>query len=206
MTSTLDRAWSDLPVRSDFVPFLYESVFHIAAAKRHRNVAFGEPLIAATRLPDDVAEATSKAPDAITTSVELPFFAFTTPSGATKSTKSMIDKSTAVTVFPETYAPGPYRSRAKIGDRDLGSDAFVVNYDHSEDTMKVVSDDDKAKLATNNRVHFSPSLDELRERMFGAESVTELWAILMTAFVAFLIFELLLTRRAIRRGYGGDAI
>lgn len=206
MTSTLDRTWSDLPVRSDFVPFLYESVFHIASAQRHRNVAFGEPLIAAAKLPADAMAAAAPSPDDANSKVVAPEFTFTSPSGATKIVKSVTEKSTAAAVFTETFSPGAFRSQAMLGDRELASDAFVVNYDHSEDVMKVVTADDRAKLATNDRVRFSQSLEELRERMFGAESVTELWALLMTVFVVFLILELLLTRRAIRRGYGGDAI
>lgn len=206
MTSTLDRTWSDLPVRSDFVPFLYESVFHIASAQRHRNVAFGEPLIAAAKLPADAIAAEVPSPDDANSKVVAPEFTFTTPSGATKVVKSVTEKSAAAAVFTETFSPGAFRSQAMLGDRELASDAFVVNYDHSEDVMKAVTADDRARLATNDRVRFSQSLEELRERMFGAESVTELWALLMTVFVVFLILELLLTRRAIRRGYGGDAI
>ncbi len=201
MASTIDRQWSDLPIRSDFVPFVYESIFHIASARQRRNVSFGEPLIAAARLPREVISDAAFDPLKTTTA-----FTVTTPSGEVVPLSGKIEKSTTAAVFANTFAPGPFRTTVRLGDRELGSDAFVVNYDHSENAMSLISADDKAKLATNDRVRFSESLAELRERMFGAESVTELWAILMTFFVLFLIFELLLTRRAIRRGYGGDAI
>jgi hypothetical protein len=42
--------------------------------------------------------------------------------------------------------------------------------------------------------------------MYGDESVTELWAVLLAVFLLFLIAELLLTRRTIRKGYGGEAL
>ncbi|MFN9719569.1 MAG: hypothetical protein ACK58L_12795, partial [Planctomycetota bacterium] len=204
MASTIDRQWSDLPIRSDFVPFMYESIFHIASNRQRRNVSFGEPLIAAARLPREPAPEIAAPPqDPAKIATE---FLFTTPSGSVIPVMGTIDKATTAAVFTETCTTGPFRTLAKMGDRELASDAFVVNYDHTENTMSLISVDDKAKLATNDRVRFSATLNELREQMFGAESITELWAALMTIFVLFLIFELLLTRRAIRRGYGGDAI
>ena len=85
-------------------------------------------------------------------------------------------------------------------------DAFVVNYDHSEDDLTQLTDDDRARLVTNDRVRFSSSLEDLAKRMYGAESVAELWAVLLTLFLLFLVAELFLTRRAIRKGYGNDAL
>ena len=82
----------------------------------------------------------------------------------------------------------------------------MVNYDHAEDQFVPLSPDDTARLATNDRVRFTESLTELTERMYGGESITELWALLLTLFLLFLVIELLLTRRAILRGYGGEAL
>ena len=48
--------------------------------------------------------------------------------------------------------------------------------------------------------------EDLAKRMYGAESVAELWAVLLTLFLLFLVAELFLTRRAIRKGYGNDAL
>jgi hypothetical protein len=42
--------------------------------------------------------------------------------------------------------------------------------------------------------------------MYGDESITELWALLMIIFLLFLIAELLLTRRTIRKGYGSQSV
>ena len=86
------------------------------------------------------------------------------------------------------------------------TDAFVVNYNHIEDDLTQLTAADKARLATNDRIRFSTSVDDLAKRMYGDESTAELWAVLLTMFLLFLIVELVLTRRAIRRGYGNDAI
>ena len=119
---------------------------------------------------------------------------------------TITDGPAPVAVFSNTFAPGVYRVAEHIGDRSPVDDAFVVNYDHSEDQLAPLTPDDKGRLATNDRVRFSSSLEELKKRMYGDESITELWALLMIIFLLFLIAELLLTRRTIRKGYGSQSL
>ena len=212
MTSALDRSWSDLPTRSDFVPFLHEAVFHLASARRHRNVSFGEPLIARIRNPDVVsavpdAAAPGDRQKAASASIdESVGFEFTTPGEIIKAVAATRDAQALVGVLPETFVPGIYSLKVMIEEKELSRDAFVVNYDHAEDDLTQLTADDRARLATNDRVRFASNLTDLSKRMYGDESVTELWAVLMTLFLLFLIAELFLTRRAIRKGYGGEAL
>lgn len=201
MTSTLDRTWTDLPTRSDFVPFLHEAVFHVASARSRRNVHFGEPLLARFSLPSDVKQTEA--------GEELPKyeFLFTTPDNTPAPVVATQDGETLVAILPDTFAPGVYRVQSSEEDgKEPMRDAFVVNYDHAEDDLTQLNADDKARLATNDRVRFSASLEDLTKRMYGDESVTELWPVLMTLFLLFLVAELLLTRRTIRKGYGGESL
>ena len=222
MTTTMDRSWNDLPTRSDFVPFLHEAVFHVASSRSHRNVDFGEPLIA--RLHQTAG--TSPAPEpAGSDKPELQAVAeradesvrFVAPGGMTTEVRVMTEnpqsgeKQTgprdASAVFTSTFAPGVYAmSREADAAFPEQGDAFVVNYDHSEDDLTQLTADDKARLVTNDRIRFSSSLEDLAKRMYGDESVAELWAVLLTLFLLFLVAELFLTRRAIRKGYGNDAL
>jgi hypothetical protein len=202
VTTTLNREWTDLPTRSDFVPFLHEAVFHVASARSHRNVRFAEPLV--VRVP--AAKPTPDAPantDAVASETSI---VFTAPDGSETPLTARPDSQSLVAVQVNTFAPGIYQSSFAKDDAEPVRDAFVVNYDHSEDNLAQLTVDDRARLATNDRVRFSSSLDDLTKRMYGDESVTELWAILMTTFLLFLITELLLTRRAIRKGYGGESL
>ena len=207
MTSSLDRTWNDLPTRSDFVPFLYEAVFHVASARSHRNVLFAEPLL--VRLPPaaqgDGAAAKSPEANPKTPADSQPTVSFTSPDNSV-TPATITDGPAPVAVFSNTFAPGVYRVAEHIGDRSPVDDAFVVNYDHSEDQLAPLTPDDKGRLATNDRVRFSSSLEELKKRMYGDESITELWALLMIIFLLFLIAELLLTRRTIRKGYGSQSV
>ncbi len=212
MTSGLDRSWSDFPTRSDFVPFLHEAVFHLASARRHRNVSFGEPLIARilnseTKSADgDAVPVDVEQKSAVSPPEESVGFEFITPGDILKPVAATREAQALVGVLPETFVPGIYSMRAVSDETELSRDAFVVNYNHAEDDLTQLTADDKARLATNDRVRFASNLSDLSKRMYGAESMTELWAVLMTLFLLFLVTELLLTRRAIRKGYGGEAL
>jgi hypothetical protein len=197
-TSTLNRSWNDLPTRSDFVPFLHEAVFHVASPGSRRNVDFGSPLLmSAPSAGDD-----PNGGDANNTSE----FYVTPPGGQDSSIVAQQNAAALTAAYSSTFVPGVYRTELRRGETASAPDAFVVNYDHDEDRYLPISRDDQARLATNDRVHFANSMTELTQRMYGQESVTELWAFLMIAFLLFLVAELLLTRRTIRRGYGGEAL
>ncbi len=202
MTSTLDRTWNDLATRSDFVPFLHEAVFHVASSRVHRNVEFAEPLVARFASPGNSppADVNGKLDGS------LQEFNFTTPDKTVMPVTAAEDGPGVVAILADTFAPGVYQIESSADSKESLKDAFVVNYDHAEDNLAPLNADDKARLATNDRVRFSASLDELTKRMYGDESVTELWAVLLAVFLLFLIAELLLTRRTIRKGYGGEAL
>ena len=219
LTTTLDRQWSDLPTRSDFVPFLHEAVFHIASARSHRNLNSGESLVM------QISDVTSKdfaAPDSATKpagasdnpagkpaqefSSDDFQFRFVFPDGRERLVTPAEDGAERTGILAGASLPGIYRGSLLHKQQVVAEDVFVVNYDHSEDRYASRTQDDVSRLATNDRVRFAKSLDELTQRMYGDESVTELWAVLLTLFLIFLVAELALTRRVILRGYGGEAL
>lgn len=222
LTAALDRSGSDLPTRSDFVPFLHEAVFRLASSRSRRNVDCGDPLLVqhtaltdtSTALQAD-ATATATVPPAdpnnpaaaetaTARSEDPPEFRWTLPGGTEETTTAARTGSLWIGTFTDSMVPGIYSSTLQAPD--LLTERLVVNYDHAEDQFVPLSPDDTARLATNDRVRFTESLTELTERMYGGESITELWALLLTLFLIFLVLELLLTRRAILRGYGGEAL
>ncbi len=117
------------------------------------------------------------------------------------------ESSDAYRVLSDTFVPGVYdlvRKPEAASEPDPSPlDRFVVNYDHVEDDMAELSADDRARLIVHDRVRFATSLDDLRERMYGSESRTELWALLILIFPCLLIGELVLTRRMVRHGHSG---
>ncbi len=222
LTTTLDRSWNDLPTRSDFVPFLHEAVFHAASSRSHRNVDFGEPLMArlqrtdnSDRQPEPVGPAEAELQTAA--NPEDAMVTFVTPGGRTTEIRLAAENARSVgkptepraasAVFTDTFAPGIY-AMTRHADAAFPeyTDRFVVNYDHAEDDLTQLTDNDRARLATNDRIRFSSSLEDLTKRMYGDESIAELWAVLLTLFLLFLVAELFLTRRALQKGYGNDAL
>jgi hypothetical protein len=219
LTTTLDRQWNDLPTRSDFVPFLHEAVFHIASARSHRNLDSGESLVMQI---SDVTSLNFAAPDAATKpagasdnpagkpaqafSSDDFQFRFMSPDGHERLVTPAEEGVERTGILVGASIPGIYRGSLLHKQQVMAEDVFVVNYDHSEDRYASRTQDDVSRLATNDRVRFTKSLDELTQRMYGDESVTELWAVLLTLFLIFLVAELVLTRRVILRGYGGEAL
>lgn len=219
LTTTLDRQWNDLPTRSDFVPFLHEAVFHIASARSHRNLDSGESLVmqisdvtamdvaapgSATKPPGASDNPAGNPSEAL--SAEDLQFRFVLPDGRERLVLPAAVGEERTGVLAGAAIPGIYRGSLLHKQQVVAQDVFVVNYDHSEDRYASRTQDDVSRLATNDRVRFTKSLDELTQRMYGDESVTELWAVLLTLFLIFLVAELVLTRRVILRGYGGEAL
>ena len=62
LTSGLSRRWNNLPTVSDFVPFLHEAIFHVAASRTHRNLNFGTPII--VPFPADIQQPDGSLPAA----------------------------------------------------------------------------------------------------------------------------------------------
>lgn len=218
MTTSLDRSWTDLPTRSDFVPFLHEAVFYVVSSRSYRNVDFGQPLIARfgrmsnlrvfpeTDPPNEAVPETAdgtvifKSPRGDASEVTL------SNTSATK-TPAPPESRTAVAVFRDTFVPGVYSLTTNVAPADnYRNDFFVVNYDHTEDHQTQLTATDRARLATNDRIRFSSSIEDLAQRMYRAESITELWSILLGAFLLLLTLELYLTRRVIRKGYGNETL
>jgi hypothetical protein len=129
-------------------------------------------------------------------------FTITNPSRSKKTLPGASDGTAAEAVFNETFVPGVYRVDGPVEWPTPPRDAFVVNYDHAEDDLTELTIADKDRLAANDRIHFVPAFSELARQMYGEESTWELWALLMGLFLLLLIFELVLTRRSVQKGYG----
>lgn len=181
LTTTLNNDWTTLPNRPDYVSFLHEAVFQLASSKTHRNVDFGTPLT--SMLPPDLTDNAH----------------FVGPFNTTHDAELAEMGHTTSVSLHNTRLPGVYH----LVDRETAKryDSFVLNYDHGEDVPDELSVDDRARLSDKDRMVFVDSLDALRERMYGNESRSELWALLLWSFLALLVLELWMTRRVVRGGH-----
>ncbi|MCA9036576.1 MAG: BatA and WFA domain-containing protein [Planctomycetaceae bacterium] len=201
--SSLTRQWNNLPTTADFVPFLYEAVLQSASSRIRHNVEVGAPLMA------------SAPPQTDKISVDLSLAGFVDPSRefhAAEAPKGNEVGDPSTFLLSRTWLPGVYdfvRSSPDATGAEVLSDdrldRFVVNYDHAEDDFTELTADDRGRLRVNDRVRFVDNVLELAKSMYGDESRTELWAILIFLFPCFLLLELFVTRRLIRSGYSQTA-
>ncbi|MEZ6125019.1 MAG: BatA domain-containing protein [Planctomycetaceae bacterium] len=200
LTSSIDTSWNSLPSQPDYVPFLHEALFHLASPDSTRNVRFGE-LLSMTLPPDlskaDAARLVFAGPYQTAVPAEI-----ITPTDSNAIAPAVEHPRTAQTnavrlsgIHVLTKPADGSNSRPEI----LGS--FVVNSDHSEDSAELLTADDRAQLTDQQQLTFVSSLSDLQQQMYTAESRTELWSLLMWLFLALLLTEVWLTRRAIRQGY-----
>jgi hypothetical protein len=187
MTSNIDAVWNRLPTRPDYVPFLHEALFQMASSRTRRNVGFGEPLTTILPMNSDGHENAE--------------FRFTGPFDFTADATTTDNDPEWMVQLPGTRLPGNYELRSDQNMEAKPIDSFVVNYDHAEDDPAELVADDHARLIVNNRMTFVESMENLRKRMYGEESRSELWGLLLFVFLGMLLLEVWMTRRLVLRGH-----
>lgn len=187
MTSNINARWNSLPGQPDFVPFLHEALFQMASSSVTRNVSFGSPLLAELPLLD-VGD-------------KIDEFTFKEPFDRTEAASVVMSEDSVSARLPGTRLPGVYQLAASADDKAPVLDSFVVNYNHAEDDPQELTKDDRAYLGLNKRMAFFDSVDGLRKNMYGNESRSELWGLLMWLFLGMLTFEVWMIRRLITKGH-----
>lgn len=185
--SSIDADWNTLPAQLDYVPFLHEAVFHLAAGLSVRNVRVGEPLL----LP-------------IPADLPLGEYAFHAPDGTPLSPQPAGDELRPAARLAETQLAGIYEFRRR-GDlppdeHDLRA-FFVVDFDRGESDLTALDEAAQRELAAGERMTFVADMDDLKAQMFADGSRTEVWPFLLFVFLAILVGEVVLTRRLVRGGH-----
>jgi hypothetical protein len=192
MTSAIDRDWGTLPTQRDFVPFLHELIFFLAAQKSSRNVEVGMPLI----LP---------------VAADFPYrqHVFVGPGETEFAAEQAGDDLRPLVRLSDTRLPGTYELRRKgepaAGQNERRRESFVVNFDRGESDLAPLERGDKIVLAKEKppkqRMSFVNTQQELKEKMFSDNSSMEFWKFLLFIFLGILVFELVMTRRLVKGGH-----
>lgn len=185
MTSNLNADWNALPAKPDFVPFLHEALFQLVAAQVKRNVSFGSPLM--TVLEDTKSNANN--------------YSFTGPFDRDQTAIVSRDKGKLSLQLPKTRLPGVYKLSDGSKSAGKARDTFVVNYDHEEDDPAELLDDDIARLTSNERISMVSNTKDLTRQMYGDESLSELWWLILVVFLSLLTVEVWMTRRLVLQGH-----
>jgi len=180
LTTTVDREWTDLPIRPGFLPLVQEAARYLAGAPS------GEATSAIT-----VGQKREIGLDADDRRIEI-----VRPSGDTRSLSPAAHagevRARRLVVFTETDEPGFYRVRAARADgttSDRPDAAFVVNLDARESDPARLPDDKRPDRTATTAALAGPAP---RRRL-------ELWHALGAAAIGLVLIESLLTLR-FRRG------
>lgn len=182
----LDADWSTLPAKADFVPFLHEVIFFLAAGRTARNVDSGTPLV--LPVPEDLA---------------VKRYRFFGPGDTEFEAETSGDSLHPAARLDDTTLSGVYtfQSKEKKEPPDFGPELFVVRSDRSESDLTSLDDSQRALLTKEGRMRFVTGLDELKAELMTDTSRAEFWPILMFAFLALLVGEVVMTRRLVQGGH-----
>ena len=105
----------------------------------------------------------------------------------------------------QTHLPGTYRLRKKPPANEqpnLAKDEFfVVNFDRAESDLTSLSEERWAELTDESRLHRIETPEELFSSIETGAARVELWHLLLLAFLAILIGEVVMTRRLVQGGH-----
>ncbi|MDB5389439.1 MAG: hypothetical protein JWM11_5085 [Planctomycetaceae bacterium] len=188
MTAPLDSDWSTLPAKPDYVPFLHETLFHLASGNRaSRNVSVGEPIVLPVGNDFDKRAFVFQGPGKSIFPVEL--------GGHELRRLAKLD---------DTSIPGVYRLiEAENGEPKKGAQGVpcVVNFDRRESDLTILSPEQRKLLEAQDRLKIIADLSELRKAMFSNNTKSEFWQFLLLAVMGMLVVEVWLTRRLVQGGH-----
>jgi hypothetical protein len=182
LTTTVDREWTDLPIRPGFLPLIQEAARRLAGAPSGDAIA--TLIIGAGReircaADDRRVEVTKPGGETRTLIPEPP------PSDAAKAGGS--PHPSRVVVFRDTDEVGTYRVRAFRANGtwvERPDEAFIVNLDVRESDPTVLPDEKRPDRRSNPAAGGHAPLRHL-----------ELWHVIGGALIGFLLLESILTAR-----------
>ena len=192
--SSLDADWNTLPARPDYVSFLHELLFHLAAGHAAANLSPGQPILWS-----------------VPPSVEASEYMLIGPGGTRRDLPAPTGNRPRVARVSDTLVPGHY----VVLPRDPGSHAnsrieqFAIipqaaassSPAHSESQLARLSPESQARLESGGRVQFVGDVDGWQRAVRSSRPQTEFWYLMLFVFLGLLIGELLMTRKLVQGGY-----
>lgn len=179
----LDADWSTLPARHDFVPFLHEIVFRLAAQATQHNVEVGMSIrvpLAEDERPRD--------------------FEVAGPGIKQATSEPARDGHRSLAAFNETSIPGLYTFQKKQ-NAQAPPIPFIVTDDRAESDLTPLDDLGWKLLQGDDRLHRIAAMSDLTSQVQSENSRTELWWLLLLFVLTMLISEVALTRKMLRQGH-----
>ncbi|MFG0333607.1 MAG: hypothetical protein ACF8TS_09620, partial [Maioricimonas sp. JB049] len=183
LAGPLDTDWSTLPSKNDFVPFLHEMVFQLAAGTRNRNVPAGAPLVLPLSGPGEAGS-----------------IRFVDPTGEEHAAKLAGTPERPLARLDQTELPGVYRARSQTNPTGP-AEFFVVTFDRRESDLTPLAADQQELLAGEDRLLFIETVDDLVAATSVESPPREIWKFLLLAVLLLLVAEVAMTRRLVQGGH-----
>jgi len=182
----LGLEWSNLPLLKAYVVMVHDWIAYVTAPTMARyNLSPGAPIIASA--PQDAAG----------TSAILVM-----PRGREIAIAALDGDGASVFRYTQTQLPGEYRIRFASGKSSAGDVPFHVAHDASESTIAPLSEADREKFLVPAGVQFAGANAPVIATRDGAPRREPFWGILLSALVALLVSELLLSTWLARQRTG----
>ena len=173
--STLNTQWSDLPLKSLFVPLIHRGVRYVYEDFNPSGLqAFvGHPVERAVNW----------------TGLDAPI-ALELPSGVSELLKPTVSIGGMSVIVPHTDDPGIYRLQS--GERLIGE--FAVNVDTNESDPTRLTELDVGEILDGANVHFLPSTARLDQKLLQSQQGYEIWKLLLWTVLVLIVIESWFTR------------
>lgn len=206
--STLDADWSTLPARPDYVTFLHELVFQLASTRTRRNIAAGMPIILPVPQGQTAEDWLAFSPHGRQLEIRLagnelkPLLQVETSSGS--GLYRLRPKSPGENRDTETGQEADASARNIA--RNNADELFMATVNRDESNLTPLTAAQWDSLSDQAGFQLIDTPDELFAAVRKESARVEVWFGLMLLFVAFLVGEVVLTRRLVQGGhaYGQD--
>ena len=181
--TSCDDAWTTLPLREVFVPFVQRLCTYLASSVMPpRNLGVGQKAIA--HFPPGDAGGEVVVSD---------------PQGEQHKRPIELRAGRGVATFDETARPGLYKMRGVEGEPIH----FVVNTERTESDLKQLTAEGRLELADSMGADLVTDLEEYRKLDHSRRFGQEIWKPLFALVLAILFFELWLERRMAQQRISG---
>jgi hypothetical protein len=183
---SLGLEWSNLPQLKAYVVMIHDWLSYVTAPTMARyNLSPGAPIIAAP--PSDSGGVSA---------------ALVTPRGGEISLVAVDGDDSPAFRFSQTQLPGHYRIRFSSNGSPAGEVPFHIAYDATESIVEPLADAARDQLFATAGIQFSGQAAQTVAISDSAPRREPFWGILLTALVALLLGELLMSTWLARQRSG----
>ncbi|UCD83211.1 MAG: hypothetical protein JSU92_07755, partial [Deltaproteobacteria bacterium] len=178
-TSTIDRDWNDLPIKTTYLPLIHQLSQYLArslAGEEEEEILVGQP----KNLSWEGKEQVIRVVD---------------PQGKVTMLTGKVREGRKEATYSETGIPGFYNVVGQDEDEGgLSEAAFVVNIDVAESNLIKITQEEVFRLLGEEGVEFSQEDRRVSRGSGGGEQTNKLWGPLLFALLVLAAFEAVVIR------------